>query len=87
MTVCAVDGVEVAESRSGRLVHVDELPRGTENHDIVEVSAEAFRAGRDSRSDLRAAIEDMLLHHDSMHPSSACEFSDRLHRALRASSV
>lgn len=78
-TVCGVDGVEVRESRTGRLVHVDELPRGTDSdHEIVVVGRDDWEAGWQKDVSLRAAVDDMLQHHSSLCPWSACEFTERL---------
>lgn len=86
VTVCAVDGVAVAETRSGAIVHVDEIPKGIDpEHEIVEVSLESFREQRGGRGDLHAAVADLLLHHATLHPLAECEWAARVSTSLRAS--
>ena len=86
MTVCAIDGVAVAETRRGAIVHVDELPKGIDpDHEIIEVSLETFRDQRGSRHDLTSAVQDLLLHHATLHPLTECEWAARVTTSLRAS--
>jgi hypothetical protein len=77
--VCAVDGALVGESRRG-LVHVEALPGGTPEHDIEAISLDAWNALLDKSSNLKRAAEEMLAHHETLHP--ACEWADRLDVAL-----
>lgn len=81
--VCPVDGVPVGATRSGTLVHLDDLPSGVPEHVVDRVSREAYEAKRDQRADLRAAAADMVLHHATMHPAGECDWTRRLTDALR----
>lgn len=84
MAVCRTDGTEVAESRSGRLVHVAGLPDGVDpDHEIVAIEEADYRAARQERSNLRLAAEELLVHHATIHPLADCEWASRLRTALR----
>lgn len=81
---CDICGVEVAESRSGKLVHVDAIPKGYEDHEVeIVVPAEELRARQLAASDLKGAAQDMLAHHITGHPEADCAFAQNLRRALR----
>lgn len=83
--VCVLDGVPVGESRSGRLVHLDDLPLDVEPHDVVvTLEATVWAQEMSRQNDLAVVAAEMLNHHDSIHPASDCEFSRRLEAALRS---
>ena len=83
--VCVVDGVEVTNSKSGRLVHIGEIPKGIDpDHEINAVERERFDRVLGAKFDLKAAAEEMLLHHATLHPADGCEWHERLERALRS---
>ena len=81
--VCRHDGIQVGESRAGRLVHLDELPKDLAEHDIDLVEADEYLGRQDYAQDLRAAAQDMLVHHASLHPHSGCSWAERLEAATR----
>ncbi len=85
MSVCGNCGILVVEAKSGRLVHVDDLPKDADpNHEIVPVAAADFIHDAEMRYSLKAAAEDMLVHHASFHPASDCPWVVVLERALRS---
>lgn len=85
VTVCAIDGVRVAESRAGRLVHTEEIPKGIDpDHEIVEIPLSHFCEQRGSQADLVSAVQDLLLHHATLHPLTDCEFAARVTSSLRS---
>lgn len=80
--VCATDGVPVTANRLQRLVHLGELPKGTDpDHEIRAVAPAEFASGAGAKLDIRAAVEDMLAHHATLHPVSDCEWARVLARA------
>lgn len=81
--VCAIDGVPVGKSRSGLLVHLDELPENAEPHDAVPVTREQWASGQSPRAVLRQAAQDMLVHHVGGHPEADCQFAQNLREAIR----
>lgn len=82
--VCADCGVAVGETRTGKIVHTDELPDGAEVHDVTAVTErEAFTAATQDSFDLRRVAQDMLIHHGALHPLSDCEWAKRLEVAIR----
>ena len=85
MSVCGVCGVLATEARSGRLVHLDDIPDGVPVHEIFVVAESDFREGAEKRFTLKGAAEDMLLHHATLHPSEGCEWAEVLRRALKQS--
>ena len=86
MSVCEVCGVLVTKARSGRFVHLDDIPDGINpDHWIISVDASDFREGAEKRLTLKGAAEDMLLHHATLHPVKGCEWAEVLLRALKQS--
>lgn len=82
--VCRVDGVGVARSRSGRWVHVGQLPREADpEHEVDPVEAGALVSTLERELTLRDAALDMMTHHDQLHPSHDCPWAQALSRALR----
>jgi len=81
--VCMTDGVSVVVSRAGPLVHVDELPPHTDEHVIAPVNKDWWWEHVGARSALKAAAEDMLAHHATLHPSAGCEWAEKLGRAVK----
>lgn len=81
--VCAHDGVEVVESRTGKLIHLDELPRGTGDHDIDAVDLHEYLSEKDKIADWKAAAAQLMSHHASIHPVSDCPFVVALATAIR----
>lgn len=85
MSVCLVDGVEVAENRARRLVHLGDLPGGVDpDHDIVLADPAALEAEELARQDVHTLAMELVAHHTVMHPMSDCPFSMKLAAALRA---
>jgi hypothetical protein len=83
MAVCRTCGVQVTNAKSGRLVHLDDIPTGfSPDHEIVATSAADFLESAHARVSLKGAAEDMLAHHDALHPGSECPWADVLRRAL-----
>lgn len=83
--VCSVDGVEIARSRTGHWVHLGELPKGVDpDHTGEAVSNNVYLSRHFAREGLRQVASDMLRHHGTIHPDSACEFAARLKAALRS---
>lgn len=82
--VCAVDGVLVGRSRSGRWIHLDDLPEKTDpEHEVQPVNASRYNAAQLSGMSLRLAATDMLRHHATLHPDVGCEWAANLMNALR----
>lgn len=85
MSVCVYDGVPVTVSSRGVLVHLDSLPKGVEpDHDVIAVPEIDFRLFEEKRFSLKAAAEDMLAHHATLHPEAGCEWAVALQQALRS---
>ncbi len=85
---CATDGVEVAQSRDGRWIHLDALPEDLPEHDVtVVVQAEDYNRAIVQRQSLRLAASEMLRHHGTLHPDSTCEWAAHLRTALRTDAV
>lgn len=83
MSVCAACGVLVTVAKSGRLVHLDDIPKGVDpQHEVVAVAEADFSRAEDYRFTLKGAAEDMLAHHAALHPASDCEWAAVLRRAL-----
>lgn len=83
--VCATDGVPVGAAKSGRFVHLDDLPHGVDpDHEIEAVPWSDFFASEDRRVTLKGAAEDMLAHHATLHPASDCPWAEVLGRALKS---
>lgn len=83
--VCVLDGVPVGLSRSGRFVHLDEVPMDVEPHEVKEVVVATLWVEETARQNNLAMIAaEMLQHHGVIHPASDCEFSRRLEAALRS---
>jgi hypothetical protein len=88
MNRCAVDGVEVAEARGGRWLHIDELPEDTPEHDVsVVVDGDDYNRAIIQRQSVRLAATEMLRHHGALHPDSTCEWANNLRTALRTDTV
>lgn len=82
--VCALDGVEMGSTRSGALIHLDEIPREVPEHFIEEViESSEYQRRSDSRVNLKGAVEDLLAHHATLHPLSECAWAARIRTALR----
>jgi len=86
VTVCKTCGVEVAEARIGKLVHLGAIPREVAEHDIEVVEAlEDFDAREALRFELKAAIEEMIAHHGTLHPLADCRWAEKLATLLELS--
>lgn len=83
-TVCAVDGVEVTTTRTNRLIHLDELPAGTEEHEIFGVDRDAWLEGVVKRADERALVVALMMHHRTVHPDPACAWLAQLEAAMKS---
>lgn len=82
--VCRTDGVAVGASRSGRLVHLGELPKGTDpDHEVEAVEADELVSTLTGELLIRDAAHDMLEHHAALCPSRQCEWAERLRQALK----
>jgi hypothetical protein len=81
-TVCAVDGVALAQARNGRLVHIDKLPKNTPEHEPQPVPRDELQVAIAGQLDLRGAVLDMLTHHAQLCPHSACDFALNLERLV-----
>lgn len=44
--VCAVCGVSTGRARSGRWIHVDDLPEGSKPHEVVAVDRAAYQVAQ-----------------------------------------
>jgi hypothetical protein len=85
MSVCGACGVPIASAKTGRLVHLSDIPDGINpDHEIVSVPETDFRVGAEARITLKAAAEDMIHHHATLHPDSGCPWAETLRRALRS---
>ena len=85
MNICGRCGSRIAIAKSGRLVHLDEIPKGVDpDHEIAATTESDYAAQYDYRFTLKGAAEDMLAHHATLHPSSECEWAVLLRRALRS---
>ena len=85
MRVCAKDGVPVGESRTGRLVHLDQLPDGVDpEHEVDSVEQEAWLASVVKRSDVRMLAAALMRHHADFHADPQCPFVKQLDAALRS---
>ncbi len=83
VSVCGSCGVAIAAAKNGRLVHLDDLPKGSDpDHEIVAVATSDFVQAEESRFTLKGAAEDMLAHHATLHPATECEWAEVLRRAL-----
>ncbi len=83
--LCEVDGVEVVEAKSGRMVHLDALPKGVDpDHEIKLVDPLAYGILRDQELDVHIVAGELLTHHLASHPLSDCPFGQRMAEALRA---
>ena len=86
MIVCATCGVEIAEAKNGRLVHLDDIPLGYDLfHDIQAMHDSEFQGKAIDRILLKGAAEDMLIHHATLCPASTCQWSKSLQRAIKQS--
>ena len=83
--VCSRDGVEIALSRSGAFIHLDEIPKGVGDHEIVGVDRDACRHRHDAQSDLKMLVDEMVLHHATLHQISECPWAQKLLEAARRS--
>lgn len=82
--VCLLDGVPLAMSRSGVLVHVGEIPRDVDpDHVPQPVTDEEWITHCYARVVLKAAVEDMLAHHAALHPAGDCPWAAKLQDAVR----
>lgn len=83
--VCVVDGVHAGMARSGKLVHLDDLPEDVESHDVEKVVTRAtWNYVSVQKNNLAVVAAEMLVHHTGIHPASDCEFAKRLEAALRS---
>ncbi len=84
--VCTDCGVEAGwASGLGRNVHLGELPRQVAEHDVPAlVPLHVWQARQDALTNARAAVEELILHHASVHPIAGCEWAGRARDALRA---
>lgn len=83
--VCATCGVAVTNAKSGRLVHLDDIPKGFDSdHEIAATSSVDFLERAHQRLSLKGAAEDMLVHHGTLHPDSDCPWAAVLRRALES---
>jgi hypothetical protein len=81
--VCAVDGVALVQSKTGRWVHVDGIPREADpDHEPRPVESEEYARVTERVFGLKAAAEGMLAHHNSLHPADGCPWAERLVLAL-----
>jgi len=85
VSVCGAQycGVAVAQTKSGRWVHVDEVDSEVPWHEVVVAEAEAYVASVVAYENLRSAATDLLTHHATFHPSADCPWSERVFRALQ----
>lgn len=83
-TVCRYDGVEVMAARNGRLVHVEEVPRGVPEHEIDITSRALWEQKFRERSDLRLAVAELVEHHLTLHPGSDCQWVENVNTALKS---
>ena len=83
-TVCRYDGVEVTAARNGRLVHIEDIPKGTPEHEIDTTSLALWEQAYRYRADMRNAVADLVEHHATIHPVSDCAWVERVNSALRA---
>lgn len=85
MRVCATDGVPVSENRAGRLIHLDQLPDGTDpEHEVESIEHEEWLARVVKRSDLRMLAAAMIRHHIDFHADPQCPFVAQLTAALKS---
>lgn len=82
--VCRHDGVLVTTSKTNRLVHAGELPRGTPEHEIAITSRALYEANFKVKADLRTAVADFMEHHATLHPVADCPWVENVQTALRA---
>lgn len=83
--VCGICGTTAARNRNQTLVHTDDVGREFEEHDAAHpMSQEIYERLVGEAQDLRTKAADMLVHHGTMHPSSECEWSQRLASALKS---
>jgi hypothetical protein len=80
MQVCKFDGVKLVRNRLGRWLHIDEIPRGVEDHEPEPIDSEAYELALAEDNDVKTAALAMLRHHDVLCPG--CEFRAKLRRAL-----
>lgn len=81
--VCATCGAATGESRSGRTVHIEGIPKGYPEHDVeATVTAQEWQTQSFAATDLKGAAQDMLAHHITGHPEADCAFAQNLRRAL-----
>jgi hypothetical protein len=86
MTVCALDGVPVQQTRMGRWVHLDELPEDVDSHEVrAMMSLDDWVTANVVKDTLAVVAAEMLQHHNALHPASACAFAQRLETVLRSS--
>jgi len=74
MVICTVDGVELRVARSGKWVHVNELPEKTPEHEAKPAVAATIERDVIALERLRNAAGEMLRHHSQIHPVSECEW-------------
>ena len=83
MIVCEKDGVELGETKNGRLIHLGEIPVGIDpEHPIVPIDPIARETELDALSALTLALSDLLRHHDALCPPTACPFASQSRLAL-----
>lgn len=83
--VCRFCGVDVGTTKTLRLIHLGEIPRGFDEHEIEATSRVMYEQMVQRRSDLKIAAADMLVHHSTLHPIADCQWGQRLSAALRNS--
>lgn len=86
-TVCRVDGVQVVQGgiTRTRWFHTDDLPRGVDpEHEVDPMPQAEYDAARQARSELVAAVDDLLLHHATLHPLDGCDWAARVRHARRS---
>lgn len=83
--VCKLDGVDISANRAGKWVHIEELPRGVDPHDVdAIVEKEIWDRAYGGTEKLKAAISDLLIHHASLCPISECAHARSLQAAAKA---
>jgi hypothetical protein len=79
--VCAICGAPIAESRSGKWLHTEAPPGGMPEHDADPADGAVYRDEQEQRQDLRVALDNLLRHHNTLHPDT-CEFARQSLAAL-----
>jgi RNA polymerase subunit RPABC4/transcription elongation factor Spt4 len=80
--ICRICQVPCTENWRGVYVHTDEVPKNIEPHAADPIAKRDYVESTGGFISIRDAAQDMLDHHNSLHPEAGCQWAKNLKDAL-----